>query len=150
MRRVQQVSSGSESLRYSKLLTAPAFEKRYKAQRAKFAEENVDLGSLWQRAIFSDENELSLGGPDEHKHYWRGSRKEKKCFQKGAPGGGPAMVWGAFSDLGASGLVAKKGGMNSLRCSKILEDQLAPMNALSHGGSAIFQQDSAPSALAIS
>ena len=54
------------------------------------------------------------------------------------------MVWGAFSYLGASGLVAKKGRINSLRCSRILEGQLAPMNALLHDGSAIFQQDNAP------
>ena len=37
VRRVQQVLIGSEHLRYSKLLTAPAFEERHKVQRAKFA-----------------------------------------------------------------------------------------------------------------
>ena len=54
------------------------------------------------------------------------------------------MAWGAFSYLSASDLVMKKGCTNSLRCSTILEDQLAPMSAPSHDGNAIFQQDNAP------
>ena len=54
------------------------------------------------------------------------------------------MVWGAFSYLGASDLVAKKGRINSLRYPRILEDQLLPMNALLRDGNGVFQQDNAP------
>ena len=53
------------------------------------------------------------------------------------------MVWGAFSYSSASGFAAEKGRVNSPCHSRILEGQLAPMNALSHDGSALFQQDNA-------
>ena len=76
----QQVLSGSDHLRYSKLLTAPAFEGRHKVQRAKCAEDNVDLGSLWQQLILSDEKIFNLERPDGHKHHWHGLGKEKKML----------------------------------------------------------------------
>ena len=62
VRRAQQISRGSHCLHYSKLLAPPPFEERHEAAKAKSAEESIDLGSLWQQAILSNEEKFSLGG----------------------------------------------------------------------------------------
>ncbi|GBM96562.1 hypothetical protein AVEN_231639-1 [Araneus ventricosus] len=69
----------------------------------------------------------NLDRPDENIKYWHDLQKEHRSFFSRQSGGGPVMVWAAFSFNGQVGLVFLDGKQNSPKYIETLENPLMPI-----------------------
>ena len=66
-----------------------------------------------KKAVFSNEKNFNLYGPDALDYYWHDIRREKKYFEKRQQGGESLMVWGTISYYGANQLATLEGMQDS-------------------------------------
>lgn len=142
-RRVRQILSTSQSLRWSKMKAAPKLTDRHKKQRLEYCDKYMEMGQKWKNVIFSDEKKFNLDGPDGLKYYWRDLRKEPKSIFSRNFGGGSLMVWAAISFNARSEIVFLEGRQTSFDYSLTLENYLLPFAWQNYGFNFIFMQDNA-------
>lgn len=143
-RRVQQILSAEEHLKYKKVKQAPPLTDIHKTNRLNWARKRHawSLGE-WGRVVFSDEKKFNLDGPDGFAYYWHDMRKEERVMSKRQKGGGGVMVWGAFSEKGVSKLAVLVGNQDSKKYVETLKNYLLPYSQTVCGTGWIFQQDNA-------
>ncbi|CAO4375531.1 unnamed protein product [Caenorhabditis nigoni] len=120
---------------------APKLTDNHKTRRLDFARKN--MGTNWDKVIFSDEKKFNLDGPDGFKSYWHDLRKDPAVFSKRNFGGGSLMVWGAFSSAGYLELAFTTCRMNSTDYQDVLQNHLIPFRRRFSRRQFIFQQDNA-------
>lgn len=144
-RRIQQILSSTDFLKYKKVRKAPLLSPIHVNNRLIWAREmHAWTPAQWGRIIFSDEKKFNLDGPDGIQYYWHDMRKEEKVLYSRQNGGGSLMVWGCFSALGRGELSFPTGKINAKKYTNILQEYLLPFANRMYGENFIFQQDNAP------
>ena len=144
VRQVERIISGSDHLKYKKMLHTPVLTQVHKVKRIKFAWHFLSNPSLWNTVIYSDKKKFNLDSPDSAHFYWHNLRKDKQMFATCQQGGKSVMVWAAFCAKGKSNLCYKTGKLNSLVYLQILHDYLLKFKSDHFGAAGTFQQDNAP------
>jgi hypothetical protein len=143
VRRIQQLLSKTDHLRWETRQQMPWMTKRHMIQRLNWARDQLNNDRDWASVVFSDEKKFNLDGPDGIQGYWRDLRKEPQYFKKRQSGGGSVMVWGAFAAAGKTELAFLNGSQDSSKYCSTLENHLLPRGASIGGPLWIFQQDNA-------
>lgn len=142
-RRVQQILSSNENLKWYKRLGKPNLTKQHKLHRFHFAEKYISWTDEWKNVIFSDEKKFNLDGPDGWQCYWHDLRKDPDGKMSRNFGGGTLMVWGAFSFRGKLPLAWISTKMKSEDYIEMLEISLIEHGEALMGPHFVFQQDNA-------
>ncbi|EFP12960.1 hypothetical protein CRE_12406 [Caenorhabditis remanei] len=127
-------------LKRQKKQLAPNMTDAHKKRRMEFVKEN--MGTNWDKIVFSDEKKFNLDGPDGNRSYWRDLRKDPVFFLRRNFGGGSVMVWGGFYEDGKLKLQFTSHKMDSTEYQKVLQTAIVPFfrnRRRSHQ----FQQDNA-------
>ena len=143
VRRVQQILSGSEHLKYTKMKRKPKLIKVHVAARKKYALEHIHWTHEWRKIIFSDEKKFNLDGPDGFAYYWHDLRTEPKIFSKRQFGGGSVMLWGAIGYLKKMPLSFISTRMNAPRYQEMVAPYFPAYGYECAGTGWKFQQDNA-------
>ncbi|CAO4366948.1 unnamed protein product [Caenorhabditis nigoni] len=138
---VWRVLKDDPNIRRAVMCPAPRLTDDHKVRRLEFARKN--MGTNWEKIIFSDEKKFNLDGPDGFKSYWHDLRKDPAVFAKRNFGGGSLMVWGAFSSAGYLDLAFTTCRMNSTDYQDVLQKHLVPFRRRFSRRQFIFQQDNA-------
>lgn len=142
-RRIQQILSSDNNIKYEKMIRKPMLLQRHKTARLLFAEKYKFWTSEWENVIFSDQKKFNLHGPDGKMMYWRDIRRERKsCYARNF-GGGSLMVWAAFGHHGRSPVCFVSTRMNSQMYISLMDEVLIPFSETFWQEKLIFQQDNA-------
>lgn len=143
-RRVQQILSTCEHLKYRKRLPKPKLLEKHKVARMGFAETHKFWDDEWQSVIFSDEKKFNLDGPDGYQMSWQDLRlpRQTRCARNFQ--GGSLMLWAAFGYLGKSNICFISNRMNAEQYVELLDSELIEFAGEKYGDNWIFQQDNAP------
>lgn len=145
--RARQLISSDPHLRFKRMRRAPFLTEVHKQRRVDWANTHVSwTAQEWNNVIWSDEKKFTLDGPDGCAYYWADRRCQERIFQKRNFGGGPLMVWGAFSSCGVSSLCFVDERLNAVRYCEILEQYLLNFAFANHGtepGAFKFMHDGA-------
>lgn len=144
IRRVQQILSGSQHLKYKKMKRKPMLSKANVAARQKFALDHLRWTDQWQKIIFSDEKKFNLDGPDGFAYYWHDLRTEPKIFSSRQSGGGSVMIWGAIGYLKKMPLSFISTRMNAEQYQQMIRPYFPAYGFECAGLDWKFQQDNAP------
>ena len=143
-RRIQQIQSGTEYLKYMKSMKAPAMTDHHRKKRVDFANEMLGFYHPdWTKVVFTNEKQFHLDGPDGLNCYWHDLRKEPEQFFTRQQGGDSIMVWGGISFYGSSELEGIQGTQDSERYCKVLETTFIPWAAVTCGEEWVLQHDGA-------
>jgi DDE superfamily endonuclease len=144
VRRVQQILSGSQHLKYKKMKRKPMLSKSNIEGRRKFALDHLRWEGQWQKIIFSDEKKFNLDGPDGFAYYWHDLRTEEKIFSSRQSGGGSVMIWGAIGYLKKMPLSFISTRMNAEQYQQMIRPYFPSYGYECAGVGWQFQQDNAP------
>lgn len=144
IRRVQQILSGSQHLKYKKMKRKPMLSAANIEGRKKFALDHIHWTDQWRKIIFSDEKKFNLDGPDGFAYYWHDLRTEERIFSKRQSGGGSVMVWGAIGYLKKMPLSYISTRMNAIQYQEMVGPHFPAYGYECAGLRWQFQQDNAP------
>lgn len=142
-RRVRQILSANENLKFKKPIKKPPLTSRHRDARIAFARKHISWTKEWENVIFSDEKKFNLDGPDGFSSYWHDLRAEEQVRMSRNFGGGTVMIWAAFYGTNKSRIGWISTRMNGEKYVELLEEEL--INILDESGEQelIFQQDNA-------
>lgn len=142
---IRRLLHSSGYLAHRRMKTAPYMTPRNKSVRLEWCMENIKFKQEeWRGVIFSDEKKFNLDGPDGWAYYWHDLRTEPRIFTKRQMGGDSVMLWSCFSYHGKGPIVYLNGRVDAKAYQKVLESELLPWAANTHGETWQFQQDNAP------
>lgn len=144
VRRVQQILSGSEHLKYKKMQRKPKLSKDNITARLKFALDHLRWTDQWQKLIFSEEKNINLDGPYGLANYWHDFRTEPKIFSARQSGGGSVMIWGAIGCLRKMPLSFISTSMKAEHYQQMIRSYFPSYGFECAGVGWLFQQDNAP------
>ena len=114
-------------LKYQRLALTPAMCDHHKERHIACATEIITWShKTWSTVVWSDENRLTLDGPDVLAYEWQDLRAEKQWFSKRQNGGGSVMVWACLAGTRLSELVIVEGKQDGLKYIKTLENHSLP------------------------
>lgn len=142
-RRIQQILSKSNRVKWQKRQKKPALTDQHKRNRLDFARNHMPWSEEWKNVIFSDEKKFNLDGPDGFQYYWHDLQAEKQISMSRNFGGGTVMTWAAFSFYGKTPICMISTRMNSENYTDLLEDVLIEFGEQQPDQNWIFQQDNA-------
>lgn len=144
VRRVQQILSNSNRLKYKKMKCKPKLTKSNISARRDFADKHVHWKNEWRKIIFSDEKKFNLDGPDGFGYYWHDLRTEEKIFSKRQSGGGSVMIWAAIGYQKKSDITFIDTRMKAVDYQRMIALHLPANGSDMAGPGWKFQQDNAP------
>lgn len=144
VRCVQKILSGSNTLKYKKMIRKPLLSPANIEGRKTFALNHIHWTEQWKKIIFSDEKKFNLDGPDGFAHYWHDLRTEEKIFSKRQSGGGSVMIWGAIGYLNKMPLSIVSTRMNAIQYQAMVGPHFPAYGYECAGLGWQFQQDNAP------